>query len=397
MTSGDDRFSPGGEPITPDGERFAVSDDALGAMLQARAGRVPAGAADTVRARVRAGLHERRPGGILGFLPIGDRAGAMSGWAGWGAAIAAAVLVIAVLGGRPTSDPGTTATPPSTLTSPVPSPAVSAAVSEEPGQTVLLIEQAGFALAVADGSLDGQIVLVNGALNGGSIACTEARCEPFWFAGLEDIPVDWTGPLPEPGPVYPASTPVPGVYDWWDGPFLVRPGGGRLELLGYLAGVLHNPVSVKVALEDPRGYPNASSPFDILPVDGYLIAGRTAADCPATGHLLTDIHPFRRGPPVARGSSASSIHAGPRLGRRGRGPIPRTLRQQGHRVMPAPDAVFQPRLGPEPHGRRPVPRPGHRPRGPALDGDPHTAALADADVDPRAHRERPLAQRELCR
>jgi len=169
-----------------------------------------------------------------------------------------------------------------------------------------VIEQAGFALAVADGSLDGQIVLVNGALNGGNIACTEARCDPFWFAGLEDIPVDWTGPPLSPDPsslggclrygCYPASTPVPGVYDWWDGPFLVRPGGGRLELLGYLAGVLNNPVSVQVALEDPRGYPNASSPFDILPVQGYLIACATAVDCPATGHMLTDIYPGRRGP-----------------------------------------------------------------------------------------------------
>lgn len=303
MTSGDARISPSGEPITPDGEQFAVSDDALGAMLQARAGRVPAGAADTVRSRVRADLHERRPGGILGFLPIGDRAGAMSGWTGWAVAIAAAVLVIAVLGGRPTSDPGATAAPPSTPTSPVPSPAVSAAVSEEPGQTVLVIEGAGFALAVADGSLDGQIVLVNGALNGGNIACTEPRCDPFWFAGLEDIPVDWTGqPLsPDPSSLagclrygcYPASTPIPGVYDWWDGPFLVRPGGGRLELLGYLAGVLHSPVSVQVALEDPRGYPNASSPFDILPVDGYLVDGCRGATepCDGLGPILTDTIP----------------------------------------------------------------------------------------------------------
>ncbi len=296
MTSGDGRSTPAGEPITPDGERFAVSDDALDAMLEARAGRMAAGAADTVRSRVRADLHERRPGGILGFLPIGDRAGSMSGWAGWGVAIAAAVLVIAVLGGRPTEDPAATSSPPG-------SPGPSASLEAELGETVERLEGAAFALAVADGTLDGQIVLVNGSLEPGAV-CAVDRCPPpYSFTGLPGIPVDWNGPV-ESALVSPTSTPVPGVYDWWDGPFLVRPGDGRLELLGYLAGVLHNPVSVQEALVDRRGYPNASSPFDILPVDGYLVDACSGAKqpCDGLGPLLSDTFP-----PASDGSGQGAV------------------------------------------------------------------------------------------
>lgn len=286
---------------TPDGERFSVDDDAVGAMLRARADRVAPGSADTVRARVHVDLRERRPGGILGFLPIGDRAGALGGWAGWGMALAAAVLVVAVTGGLPTADPGATANP---AGSPDPSASASASLEADLENSVGRLDLAAFALAVADGSLDGRILLVNGTLNRGNIACTYERCDPYWFTGLASIPVVWKGPPPRGDQTYPADYPFPGADDWWSGPFLVRPAGGDLELIGRLAGVLENPVSVRVALNDQRGYPNASSPFDILPVEGYLATCATTADCPPAGHLLSDLYPGRRGPTGGAGPVA---------------------------------------------------------------------------------------------
>jgi hypothetical protein len=84
------------------------SDDALEALLRHRAERLPPDAAATVKARMRSELGVHRSGGILGLLPIGERAGSMSGLAGWGAAIGAAVLVTVVLGGRHIDGAGAT-------------------------------------------------------------------------------------------------------------------------------------------------------------------------------------------------------------------------------------------------------------------------------------------------
>jgi RNA polymerase sigma-70 factor, ECF subfamily len=83
-----------------DGERQGVADETLGAVLQARADRLHGTAAATVMTRLGAELRAPRSSGILGWLPIGDRAGSMSGWVGWAIALAAAVLVMALLGGR---------------------------------------------------------------------------------------------------------------------------------------------------------------------------------------------------------------------------------------------------------------------------------------------------------
>jgi hypothetical protein len=276
--------------MTPGDERFTVADDAIDAMLHARADRLAPGGADIVRERLRAELHERRPGGILGFLPIGDRAGAMSGWAGWGVALAAAVLVVVVVGGRPTEDAGTTPMPATPLLSAAPSPSLPAVA----GETVKVLDRAGFIRTVADGSLDGQVVLVDGGLRTKAIGCVVgAACRRFSFDGLPDIPVGWTEPKAPLAVHDPARTPVPGTDDWWDGPFLVRPGDGQLEVLGYLAGALENPVTVQVALETRRSLPNDSSPFDILPVQGYLVDGCRGATGPCEGHgpILADSIP----------------------------------------------------------------------------------------------------------
>ncbi len=284
MTTPEDR------PATIDGGRFGVTDDAVETMLRARADRLAPDASTYVMGRVHGELGARRSGGILGFLPIGDRAGAMSGWAGWGVAVAAAVLVIAVLSGRPTEDPSATSVP----AGPSGSPGPSASLEAELGETVERLEETAFALAVADGSLDGQIVLVNGSLEPGAV-CAVDRCPPpYSFTGLPGIPVDWNGPV-ESALVSPTSTPAPGVYDWWDGPFLVRPADGRLELLGYLAGVLGNPVTVQEALVDRRGYPNGSSWFDILPVSGYFIGCPPTASCVRSDDRLADVRPRQLG------------------------------------------------------------------------------------------------------
>lgn len=93
--------------------RVIGSDDALEATLRTRADRLDPDSSSVVMRRIHGELGARRSGGILGFLPIGDRAGSMSGLAGWGAAIAVAVLVTIVLGGRDIGGAGATpATPP---------------------------------------------------------------------------------------------------------------------------------------------------------------------------------------------------------------------------------------------------------------------------------------------
>ncbi len=372
MTTPEDR------PATIDGGRFGVTDDAVETMLRARADRLAPDASTYVMGRVHGELGARRSGGILGFLPIGDRAGAMSGWAGWGVAVAAAVLVIAVLSGRPTEDPSATSVP----AGPSGSPGPSASLEAELGETVERLEETAFALAVADGSLDGQIVLVNGSLDAGSrlrgrpvsTSVTRSPASRGHPSRLERA-----GPSPALGS--PTSTPVPGVYDWWDGPFLVRPGDGRLELLGYLAGVLGNPVTVQEALVDRRGYPNGSSRFDILPVSGYLIGCPPTASCVRSDDRLADVRPRQLG--QGGEGPVTIVGAGPepRRLRRGRGSVPRPLRASRRRV-PQARPVHAPRLGRQPHRHRPVPGRGHRPGGPARHGDPVIAALTDAAVSP---------------
>jgi RNA polymerase sigma-70 factor (ECF subfamily) len=83
-----------------DGGHLSPVDDPLATMLRARADRLPASAATTVMTLLANGLRASRPGGILGWLPIGDRSGSMSGWVGWAIALAVAVLAMALLGER---------------------------------------------------------------------------------------------------------------------------------------------------------------------------------------------------------------------------------------------------------------------------------------------------------
>jgi RNA polymerase sigma-70 factor (ECF subfamily) len=88
------------ERADDDGGHLSPVDDALAAMLRTRADRLPATASGTVMTHLADGLRAPRPSGILGWLPIGDRAGSMSGWVGWAIALAVAVLVMALLGER---------------------------------------------------------------------------------------------------------------------------------------------------------------------------------------------------------------------------------------------------------------------------------------------------------
>lgn len=292
---------------TPDDTPFLVSDDALAAMLRERASRVPATADTTVMARVHAEIAKPRANNLFAFLPIGERAGSMSGLAGWAVAIAAAVVVIAVLGGRnpdgPASTPGSSAAPGVTLAtlpplgSPEPGASGIPGASVGPQWPVHGRPMSGLALkdALADGSLDGGLVVVDGQLSSGNVVCAEGPCEELDFIGLQGVHVAWNGPMPPVDLTYPVGTAVPGANEWWSGPFLVRPSGAHLELLGRLVGDLSNPVSVQTALVDRRGYPNASSPFDVLAVQGWLVDGCRALPagtiCDGVGPLLADAWP----------------------------------------------------------------------------------------------------------
>ena len=220
-----------------------------------------------------------REGAGFAVLPVltGGRGRGTRGSFGWAAAVAAVIIAAAVLGGRTQVGPAASVDPGARTAWPVATasggPLVSPAVEpeSEPLQPLL-----------RDGSIDGQLLLIEGRLLAERLlaerwdcpgtAAADLPCVRYSFWGLDGVTVAWSGTTAVDLSTVPSQPgESPGTLDtWWEGTFVVVPEDGRLRLLGLLVGNLASPTTVPLALEAPRRFPNDSSPFDILPVAGWL-------------------------------------------------------------------------------------------------------------------------------
>lgn len=286
-----------------------LDDRELRAMLEARAGRMPASAPHEVMAGFRAGVREGRGGVATPVLPVGVAAGGLRLPAGWIAIGVAAVLALAVLGGRLDRAPLATAGA-SATGSPVPATA-SAEVTGSPGAmspvpsaasplpSERIVGQIGvqrFRQALASQEIDGMPVLLQGILERWAYPCptgSAATCEPqVVFPGLEGVPVHWRGPATDV-----TNDPFAGQPAAW----VVVPYAGTLELLGRLRGNASDP---QPAFDPRQRYMSLATPFDLYPLAGWLVIGGIhscpalgpgATPCPGPGPMLTDKEPMSDG------------------------------------------------------------------------------------------------------
>ena len=223
-----------------------IDDEALRAMLFARADRLAPHAAGEVLAGVRDGIRRPNKGGALAVLPVLTGRTPVIG-AGWAAAAMVAVLVMVVVATRPPSASPSASVPasaavvaPSVATSgpasPLATPVPSGLVLQPAHISITALHQ-----ALADRSLDGHLVVVDSTLRQVALRCAApGPCPPLYD-------LDFVGPVvteASPGlPVVPAqpaasSTPLAGT-------FVLVPHQGSLILVGRLEGSVASPVAVE--------------------------------------------------------------------------------------------------------------------------------------------------------
>lgn len=305
-----------------------MDDAELRAMLEARANRMPLGASREVLAAVRS--VGRVPAGGAGFalVPVARSGGRAVAPAGWAVAALVAVVAIAVLGGRPERAPGASAGASAGATAAAPTGSAGPSASGLP-EVAGEISGAQLRPAIADGSLDGRIMLVEGQLQSVAWPCPIGTAEPctrLFIPGLDGIAVTWDGAqrvTNDPGGSAPgpgAATPAPAA-----GTLVVVPREGHLELLGRLTGDLEHPDTLSDLMYQRRLI-GVSDPLALASVAGWLVIGGIhscpalgpgATPCPGPGPLLTDKEPFPEGlmtsdvqAQVAISSSPVGIEAG---------------------------------------------------------------------------------------
>jgi hypothetical protein len=158
--------------------------------------------------------------------------------------------------------------------------------------------------AVADGSMDGRLVMLTGILQVAYRLCTgldPGQCTMlFTIPGVDGVDVTWDRPLTSSVGVPPdGASPVPLA----PGALLLTPRNGRLALLGRFDGDLDRPASITDLLYR-RGPIRVDDPFALTAVAGWLVVGGIhscpmlgpgATPCPGPGPLLTDKQPFPEG------------------------------------------------------------------------------------------------------
>jgi len=255
-------------------------DRELRAMLEARASRVPASTPREVMAAVRQEMQAPREGAAFAVVPLlaGRRRGAGLGWV---AAALVAVVVLAVVGrGSFTS--------PSSATN-----AASAVVSSSPvtgpsGATDVSL--AGLRQALADGSLDGRIVLVDTTLRETPllISCVSV-CPRFWA-------LDLVGPVVtdrQPGePIVPAvlNQALPSLAGTW----VVVPHAGMLFLAGRVSDPIYQPMTWADLESRPGPVSIDPSGTTLEPIRGWLVHGGPNV----TDRVISEQRPAADGTPA---------------------------------------------------------------------------------------------------
>jgi hypothetical protein len=170
---------------------------------------------------------------------------------------------------------------------------------------------------LADGSLDGAIVLVNGSMERRVYPCPSpggsgtATCWSLALSGLDDVQIGV-----EAAVAAQVADDVPG------GRLLFLAGWGTLVYLGRAEGPIERPVSVTQLLASAAST-GQSAPDALASVSGWLaVEGvhscpSTAAEdptpCPAPGPWLTDDMPHANGVLVSEQGVAVRLEAGARL------------------------------------------------------------------------------------
>jgi hypothetical protein len=308
-------------------------DDAeLRAMLIERADRLGPDAEREVLTAVRSELRAPSRTGGLTVLPGPVAGRASRQQAGLATIGLVAVLVVAVLGGRLGSGPAqpTGGTPqasaagagttPGAGTTTVPGPSSSAGVGLAASETTL----DGLRAGLADGSLDGSIVIVvGGRLKIQPYPCPSPMpldCYGLELRGLEGVEVTHAGLMSEPDAAVWIDTVRPPAF---------RVTGKQLALLGGVTEGADHPLTVPELLA-PANAPGAA---DLAVVSGWLTGPDAAAcpdrrlvlpvstvRCPDDVSWLTDRAPNADGTPQI-GDAGTMAEVDPSLGLAGSAPV----------------------------------------------------------------------------
>ncbi len=275
-----------------------LRDDDVRAMLEARADRLPARVAAGVMAAVHEEVRAPRGGAAFAVLPVMPGRSSMPG-TGWAAAALVAVLVLAVLGGLPRSGPAATVSP--SEPSPGSSSAASPGASTPGGGFRAIVSLVQLRRALADGSLDGRLVLVNSTLRRGvAPACPAGGCAPTF--GLDLVgPVVTDSRSTQPAvPAQPGSSALVSGVDW-----VVVPHAGTLVLIGRMADPADQPQTWSVLM--PRLQRLLDPEAWLEPVAGWLVHR------PGGTNVITESQPQPDGTLVG-GRQAEFTLADPALG-----------------------------------------------------------------------------------
>lgn len=288
-----------------------LDDDALQAMLAARADRLSPNAAGEVMVGVRAEVRGPRQGAAFSVLPVlAGRTPAIG--AGWAAAAMIAVIAMVIVATRPpTASPSPSAaasavvavSPGSSASSEVATASPSSAIAATPSRVTML----ELGRALSDGSLDGRILAVDSVLRGLPTPCPIQSCGDAYQLDLVGPVVTQMRPALPVVPAAPAagSTPLQGT-------FLVVPSSGSLVLVGRMEGSLANPLPWS-AISGAYVPADPGAELAIQPVSGWL--QRIALPC-VPGSACPDGGQLTDGDPSAgaAGRAVAVTVASPALG-----------------------------------------------------------------------------------
>ncbi len=282
-----------------------LRDVELSAMLEARADRLPASADGEILAAVRDEMRAPSGAGVFAVVPVAIRGrGAMPG-AGWAAAALVAVVVLAVVGGLPRSSttPASTGLAPTGSPSPAsPGPSPGAGGSSEPGVAgPAVVSLTQLKQALADGSLDGRLVLVDSTLRRTVALCPTDACPPTFGLDLVGPVVTDSRPAQPVAPAQPGSS-IGSLGGTW----VVVPHAGTLVLVGWLVDPVAKPLGWSdLMARFGRLIPDRSTALE--PIAGWLVEGTGGS------RVVTEGRPLPDGVPLG-GPQAEFTLANPALG-----------------------------------------------------------------------------------